>query len=66
MYKPLPKYMTNGSLRRNNIVGMSEIEFDISNTLKKLQKLDSHPNLTEAETLLSQAKDKIADYLEQE
>lgn len=56
----------NGFPRRNQIDCLTIPETVISMAIERVERMDAHPLLTEAVILLGQAKNKVADYIEQE
>lgn len=50
--------------RRSNLQTMTPAELAIREAMLAVEKAGAHPLLTEAVTLLGQAKDKVADYVD--
>ncbi len=50
--------------RRNDTLQMTPEELAIRDVIHRIESLGAHPLLTEVVTLMSQAKDKLADWIE--
>lgn len=54
----------NGCPRKNNLEVMSDEEKAIYDVIRAVEAVGAHPLLTDAVVLLSQAKDKLGEYVD--
>lgn len=52
--------------RRQNIAKMTDAEFQIYKSVQRVEMMGCNPLLTEAITLLQQARDKVSDYVDRD
>lgn len=55
---------SNEPMRRNNLDVMAPAEKAIYDAMQEVEKVGAHYLLTEAVNLLSQAREKVADYVD--
>lgn len=55
---------TNEFPRRNKLYEMTPAELAIYNAIQEVEKVGADPLLTDAVILLTQAKEKVADYID--
>ncbi len=59
-----PQKDESGTPRRNQIFRLTPAEVDIYNVMQRIEKLGAHPLLTETINALSEARERLADWVE--
>jgi len=64
MTNPLPRFRPDGFLRRQDMLLLTELELQLRLVALAVEAAGCHTLLTDASVLIQQARNKVADWLE--